>query len=125
MDYLEETKEMMRAVYTTAQSKNIEPIKDYLSDQKFPHIPKNAKERVIFVETVVCLTMLQQGEELLSYLILDYNINENIMNDFIVSQIDTLKAQELFALRDAIALSAELREELKNYNDKPNKKTKV
>jgi hypothetical protein len=48
MDYLEETKEMMRSVYTSAQSKNIELIKDYLLDKKFPHIPKDAKERVIF-----------------------------------------------------------------------------
>jgi hypothetical protein len=38
---------MMRSVYTSAQSKNIELIKDYLLEKKFHHIPKDAKERVI------------------------------------------------------------------------------
>lgn len=125
MDYLEETKEMMRAVYTAAQSKNIEPIKYFLSDKKFPQIPKDAKERAIFVETVVCLTMLQQGEELLSYLILDYKIDENVMDILIQSEFDSLKAQQLFKLRNASVLSEELENELDIHNDKYSQKTKV
>lgn len=125
MDYLKETKEMMRAVYSAAQSKNLEPIKDFLSGEALPYIPKDVKERVIFVETLVCLIMLNNGEELLNYLIFDYQIDQGIMDYVVTTKIDANKAHEMFKIRSSKQFALELDAELKYNRDNLNKKLKV
>lgn len=125
MDYIKETKEMMRAVYSSAKSKNFELIKDFLSDKALPEVPKDVKERIIFVETLVCLVMLNDGEELLNYLIFDYKIDQSIMNYVIKTQINAEKAHEMFQLRKSEQFASILEKEL-NYNtEKAHKKLKV
>lgn len=125
MDYLKETKEMMRAVYSSAKSKNFEPIKDFLSDKALPEVPKDVKERVIFVETLVCLIMLNDGDELLDYLIFDYKIDGSIMDYVVTTKIDANKAHEMFKIRNAKEFASELEYELKYNSDNLNKKLKV
>lgn len=117
-------------VREASRTKDMDIIKKFLSEDNYPNISKDEKEKEIFIQTITCMMMFKIPQDILYYLVWDYKISEaNSINNINIGEPETQQAERMFAKRKAMLdfhteLTGELNKNLEDSN-KPNKKLKV
>lgn len=108
------------AINEAAYANDVEEAKRILCLKQFPGISKEERESCLFSESYIAFKNYKKGEDILKYLIFDYNIAEdNSINKFEFNSEPTIR--QMFETRK---LQHELTCEL-NLNDNASKKVKV
>jgi hypothetical protein len=118
-DILIDIQHIRRDLYPAAKNKDFDTIKNILSNNIYPNVPLEKKEKTLLRETLMCIHRFNEGNEILSYLIFDYKINEERLDYDFFRGVNVEKALEMFNLRNALELNQELSLNPKITNKKP------
>jgi hypothetical protein len=103
-------------------------LKDLFSGKTLPEFSLELKEKEIFTEIILCYGLMNNPQKILSYLILEYRIEDKYLKEFNSNLDSVKKAQEFFAQRkinDTTKAMNDLNSELQPKGNKSHKKVKL
>jgi hypothetical protein len=131
MDYSPEALKIVPALYDSNKSNNMQPLRDLLSGKICPEFSIEIKEKEILNEIILCYGVIDNTEDILSYLIFDYKIKESTLDNLIPypsynpNNSRHIKIKEMFKTRVIEERHSELNQELSLKPKITNKKPKV